>query len=72
MTSRAMTTPTITVTISSDGELRVGVQGAAGPSCRELTRSLETALGVTTEDVTTPEYYQRTTPAGRYVRLDSA
>jgi hypothetical protein len=67
-----MTTPTIIVTIGPAGEVTVSVRGAAGPSCQELTRSLEAALGATAEDIRTPEYYQQTAPARRHVHLDSA
>jgi Protein of unknown function (DUF2997) len=67
-----MTTPTILVTIAPTGETTVSVQGGAGPSCQDLTRALEAALGTTTRDTRTPEYYRQGTPSGRHVRLDSA
>ena len=35
------------------------MQGAAGPSCQDLTRALEAALGTTTHDAPTPEYYRQ-------------
>jgi len=67
-----MATPTILVTIGPTGETTVAVQGAAGPSCQDLTRALEAALGTTTQDTPTPEYYQHGAPSTRHVRLDSA
>jgi Protein of unknown function (DUF2997) len=67
-----MTTPTILVTIEPTGETTVSVQGAAGPSCRDLTRALEAALGTTTRDTPTPEYYRQAAPSVQHVRLDSA
>jgi hypothetical protein len=67
-----MGTPTILVTIGPTGETTVSVQGTAGPSCQELTRPLEAALGTTTRDTPTPEYYRQGTPSPRHVRLDSA
>jgi Protein of unknown function (DUF2997) len=67
-----MATPTILVTIGPTGETTVSVQGAAGPSCQDLTRTLEAALGTTTRDTPTPEYYRQAAPSARHVRLDSA
>ena len=67
-----MGTPTILVTIGPTGETTVSVQGAAGPSCQDLTRPLEAALGTTTHDAPTPEYYRQGAPSARHVRLDSA
>ena len=67
-----MTAPTILVTIGPTGETTVSVQGAAGPSCQDLTRALEAALGTTTRDAPTPEYYRQAAPSTQHVRLDSA
>ena len=67
-----MTAPTILVTIGPTGETTVSVQGGAGPSCQDLTRALEAALGATTHDTPTPEYYRQGTASGPHVRLDSA
>jgi hypothetical protein len=67
-----MTAPTIFVTIGPTGETTVSVQGGTGPSCQDLTRALEAALGATTHDTRTPEYYRHASPSNRHVRLDSA
>jgi hypothetical protein len=67
-----MGTPTILVTIGPTGETTVSVQGGAGPSCQNLTRALEAALGTTTRDAPTPEYYRLAARSDRDVRLDSA
>ena len=67
-----MTTPTILVTIGPTGETTVSVQGAAGPSCQDLTRALEAALGTTTHDAPMPEYYRQAAASASRVRLDSA
>lgn len=67
-----MSHPTILVTIGPTGETTVSVQGAAGPSCQDLTRALEVALGATTEDTRTPEYYRPVLATRPHVRLDSA
>ena len=67
-----MSTPTVLVTIGPTGETTVSVQGAAGPSCQDLTRALEAALGTTTHDAPTPEYYRQATASASHVRLDSA
>jgi len=67
-----MSTPTILVTIGPTGETTVSVQGAVGPSCQDLTRALETALGATTHDAPTPEYYRQAAARASRVRLDSA
>jgi hypothetical protein len=67
-----MSTPTILVTIGPTGETTVSVQGAVGPSCQDLTRALEAALGTTTHDAPTPEYYRQAATSASRVRLDSA
>jgi Protein of unknown function (DUF2997) len=67
-----MSTPTILVTIGPTGETTVSVQGAVGPSCQDLTRALEAALGTTTHDAPTPDYYRQAATSASRVRLDSA
>lgn len=48
----------VIVTIGPDGKAVVEVQGCRGPSCQQLTRALEQALGHTTSDVKKPEFLQ--------------
>jgi len=51
--------PTIEVAISPAGEVAVTVAGCAGPSCAEVTKAIEQALGRVTADRKTPEYYRQ-------------
>ena len=44
--------------ISPEGEAMVEVRGHAGRACKDLTKQLESALGETTADMRTVEYYQ--------------
>lgn len=48
----------IVVSISPEGEVEVRVEGQPGPSCQDLTRKLEDALGTTVVDRRTPEFHQ--------------
>jgi len=38
----------LVITISADGEVGVEVDGVRGPSCLDITRGLEEALGIVT------------------------
>ena len=67
-----MSEQTILVTIGPTGEITVTVEGVAGPGCQALTRALEAALGTTTEDTRTPDYYRPAVASRPHVRLDSA
>jgi hypothetical protein len=67
-----MDAPTILVTIGPTGEVTMSVHGVAGPSCQDLTRPLQVALGATTKDARTAEYYRPAAANARHVRLDSA
>jgi acylphosphatase len=49
----------IIVRILKDGSTEVKVEGHAGAGCTDLTKALEKALGSTTEDKKTDEYYQQ-------------
>ena len=53
-------TEKIIIDISPTGEAVIKVEGCPGPSCKDLTRGLEKALGKTTTDKTTNEYYKAT------------
>ena len=48
----------IIVQISKQGGVKVKVDGCSGPSCSDLTKALENALGKTTGDEKTSEYYE--------------
>jgi hypothetical protein len=51
-------TKIIEVTISPQGETTVLTKGYAGQDCLRASKFLEKALGVTTSDCRTPEYFQ--------------
>ena len=48
---------TITLTIDADANVRVAVQGLAGPSCKQATAEIEKALGKVTSDEKTAEFH---------------
>ena len=52
-------TQKITVTIDTDGSVRIAVSGCAGPGCKQLTADLERALGAVVKDETTPEFFRQ-------------
>jgi len=49
---------TIDILVSPTGEVRLETRGFTGPSCREASRQLEAALGLTQSDTLTPEHHQ--------------
>jgi hypothetical protein len=51
--------PVIEVIVSPSGAVEITVSGCAGPSCADLTKAMEQALGQVTQDRKTPEYYLR-------------
>ncbi len=48
----------VTVRISPNGDTKVAVEGVAGPGCQSLTAGLEKALGTTTENQQTSEFFE--------------
>ena len=50
----------ITIDIGPTGETKITVDGVAGTSCKDLTRSIEKALGKTTVDKKTGDFYKAT------------
>jgi hypothetical protein len=48
----------IEVVVSPTGETTVQTKGYAGADCLQASRFLEQALGATTAERTTPEFYQ--------------
>jgi hypothetical protein len=50
--------PVIEVAVSPSGAVEITVSGCAGPSCADLTKAMEQALGQVTQDRKTPEYYR--------------
>ncbi len=55
----------ITMEIALDGKVKLSVKGVKGKACKDFTKKLEEALGSTTEDKLTNEYY--TTPQIQHV-----
>ncbi|MDE1822125.1 MAG: DUF2997 domain-containing protein [Euryarchaeota archaeon] len=47
----------VTITIDTEGHATMKVDGVQGQSCVRLTRDLERALGRTTKDVKTSDFY---------------
>lgn len=54
-----MQNPTIIIDIAPDGNVKLKVVGAVGPTCKELSKPIEEAIGIVTADTPTPEYYQQ-------------
>lgn len=46
----------IIITVAPTGATTVAVKGCAGPSCKDLSRDIERALGRTTTDAETDDY----------------
>ena len=51
---------TIEIVVEPDGSTSVQTRGFAGPSCREASAFIERALGSTTSETLTAEFYQTT------------
>ena len=52
---------TIEVTVSPKGETTIQTKGFAGASCRDATRSLEAALGISGREQLTNEFHATAT-----------
>ena len=52
-----MSSHQVAVLVSPTGETRITTQGFQGPRCREVTKTLEAALGVRLSETLTAEYY---------------
>lgn len=57
---------TIEITVKPDGRTTVVTRGFVGPSCRDASRFLELALGITTGTRLTAAFHQ--TSEGQQVR----
>jgi len=51
------TTKTIEITVSPEGATSIKTAGFTGSSCRDATRELERALGVSGRESLLPEFY---------------
>lgn len=49
----------ITVRVKPDGKVEVSVDGLKGSSCSDATKAIEKALGATTSDKRTPDFFLR-------------
>jgi hypothetical protein len=58
MTSTPNSSKKIEITVSPQGDIAVKTIGFTGSSCRDATRDLERALGVTGREHLLPEYFQ--------------
>jgi len=52
-------TKTIEITVSPEGATSIKTSGFTGSSCKDATRDLEKALGVSGRESLLPEYFQR-------------
>jgi hypothetical protein len=48
----------VIVEIDPRAKVTVSVEGHGGPGCRDVSRAIEAALGRTTDDERTPDFYQ--------------
>ena len=53
------TTKTIEITVSPEGATSIKTSGFTGSLCKDATRDLEKALGVSGRESLLPEYFQR-------------
>ena len=49
----------IDITVSPEGSVSIKTSGFTGGSCRDATRDLERALGVSGRETLLPEYFQQ-------------
>jgi hypothetical protein len=50
---------TVVITIAPDGTPTINVNGVKGKSCKDVTKTVERALGSTTSDKETPEMFEK-------------
>lgn len=58
----------VIVEIDPQAKVTVSVEGVAGPGCHDVSRAIEAAMGRTTEDVQTSEFYQEEGARARNAR----
>jgi hypothetical protein len=68
--STPTTTKTIEITVSPEGATSIKTTGFTGSSCRDATRDLERALGVSGRESLLPEFYAQT-QSGKQLRQGS-
>jgi hypothetical protein len=55
-----MSEKTIQITVSPEGAVSIKTAGFTGSSCRDATRDIERALGVSGKESLLPEFYGQT------------
>jgi hypothetical protein len=60
MSTSNTTTKTIEITVSPEGATSIKTTGFTGSSCRDATRDLERALGLSGRESLLPEFYNQT------------
>jgi spore coat protein U-like protein len=53
------TTKTIEITVTPEGTVSIKTSGFTGSSCKDATRELERALGVSGRESLLPEFYDQ-------------
>ena len=61
------TSKTIEITVSPEGATSIKTSGFSGGSCKDATRDIERALGVSSRESLLPEFYAQT-KAGEQVQ----
>jgi hypothetical protein len=51
----------IKVHVSKEGDTKIETEGFTGTACKDATKLLEKALGVTTKETFTDDYYKQST-----------
>ena len=64
------TSKTIEITVSPEGATSIKTSGFSGGSCKDATRELERALGVSGHETLLPEFYAQT-KAGEQIQQGS-
>ena len=67
MSTPTTTTKTIEITVSPEGATSIKTSGFTGGSCRDATRELERALGISSRETLLPEFHAQA-QAGQQVR----
>jgi hypothetical protein len=67
-----MSTRTIEVVVSPQGDTRVETKGFTGSSCRLASRFLEEALGTSVSEKLTGEFYEQETAQHRVQQGDDS
>lgn len=49
----------ITLIVDNKGGIKISVDGVKGQACKDVTKSLEKALGTVQDDQKTSEFYQQ-------------